>query len=315
MAGSLGYQTSLDIANRAAQHCRVKRISAFTDSTDAAKEFGFVYDKLREAELQCNLWRFATKRVILRPISTNTAVLATSIDAPSGTTLTFTSTSGATTGPVFASNGAIASNTLVTAITSTTVTLSVAVTGDIPPGTAITFGPQTLLWTPPTYSASTTYPVGAVIADANGEWWQSKVGSNLANTPVPGASWLHYTGVDYVQPWLTTISYYTGELVIGSDSKVYMSLSSRNGNGTVGNDPTTTSGFWLLVNGTTTALSFFYPIGTGPATDINSRNVFRLPHGYLRQAPSNPKGAATIYLGFALHPEYSGRDDLRAHVL
>src|SRR5712691_5942198 len=218
MAGSLGYQTAIDIANRALQHCRMRRITAFTDSSGNAKETGFVYDKLREAELRCNLWRFATKRVILRPISTQTTTIATSIDVPSGTTLTFTSTSGATTGPVFASNGAIASNTLVTAITATTVTLSVAVTGDIPPGTAITFGPQTLLWTPPTYAAGTTYAVGAIVNDANGEWWQSKIGSNLGNTPVPGASWLHYTGVDYVQPWLTTISYYTGELVLASDS-------------------------------------------------------------------------------------------------
>src|SRR6267154_405764 len=229
MAGSLGYQTSLDIANRALQHCRVNRIAAFTDSSFAAKETGFVYDKLREAELRCNLWRFATKRTVLRAIQTDTTVLATSADCPSGKVLTFTSTVGAALGPVFSSNGAIPSNALVLSFTSTTVTLSLNVTGDIPSGTAITFGPQTLIWTPPTYAAGTTYAVGAVVNDANGEWWQSSVASNTGNTPVPGAFWRHYTGVDSLMPWLATTRYFTGELVLGSDSNVYMSLVSNNG--------------------------------------------------------------------------------------
>src|SRR5229473_2548833 len=259
MAGSLGYQTAVDIANRALQHCRRKRIAAFTDSSDSAKETAFVYDKIREAELRCNLWRFATKRVILRPILTATTVLATVGDTPSGTTLTFASTTGATTGPVFASNGAIASNTTVLSFTGTTVLLSQAISGDIPGGTAITFGPQTLLWTPPTYAAGTTYALGAVVADANGEWWQSKIAASVGNTPVPGANWTNYTGVDYMQPWNTQIIYFTGELVLASDNKVYLSLTSQNGNGIAGNDPTLTTGFWLKVLGTTAGLSFFYP--------------------------------------------------------
>ena len=297
MAGSLGYQTSLDIANRALQHCRVNRIAAFTDSSFAAKETGFVYDKLREAELRCNLWRFATKRTVLRAIQTDTTVLATSADCPSGKVLTFTSTVGAALGPVFSSNGAIPSNALVLSFTSTTVTLSLNVTGDIPSGTAITFGPQTLIWTPPTYAAGTTYAVGAVVNDANGEWWQSSVASNTGNTPVPGAFWRHYTGVDSLMPWLATTRYFTGELVLGSDSNVYMSLVSNNGTGTVGNDPTLTSGFWLQVLGTTIGLSFFYPIGASTSTDNHAANCFRLPHGFLRQAPSDPKGGANVWLG------------------
>jgi len=297
MTSSLAFQTSVDIANRALQHCRMLRIVAFTDSSPNAKETGFVFDKVREAELRSNLWRFATKRVVLRPIDTSTVTLATSTTVSSGTTLTFTDTTGATTGPVFSSDTDLPSNTTVTAITATTVTLSQAITGSIPSGTAITFGPQTLVWTPPTYSASTTYAAGSVVVDANGEWWQSKVAANLANTPQPGASWQHYTGVDTVQAWLTTNTYFTGELALGTDAKVYMSLLSQNGDGTTGNDPVTTSGFWLLVNGTTTPLSFFYPIGTGPAVDNNTWNVFRLPHGFLRQAPTNPKGSANVWLG------------------
>ncbi len=299
MAGSLAYQKAVDIANRALQHCRKRRVNSISppDQSQQAQEVSFVYDKLREAELQCNLWRFATKRVILRPIETGTVTIATSADTPSGLVLPFTATTGATTGPVFSSNGAIASNTLVSSFTSTAATLNTAITGDIPSGTAITFGPQTLLWTPPTYNAGTTYAIGAVVVDGNGEWWQSKVGSNTGNTPVPGASWLHYTGVDYLMPWNTQLTYFTGELVLGSDSNVYMNLVTPNGNGTAGNDPTLTTGFWLLVGGTTAPLTFYYPIGTGPASSTTTANAFRLPHGFLRQAPSDPKSASNVWLG------------------
>lgn len=299
MAGSLAYQTAVDIANRGLQHCRVRRVNSIKppDQSQAAQECSFVYDKLREAELRCNLWRFATKRAILRPIQTLTVTIATSADTPTGAVLPFTSTSGASTGPVFAANGAIPSNTLVLSFTSTSVTLSQNITGDIPLGTAITFGPQTLLWTPPTFALGTSYAVGAVVVDANGEWWQSKVAANLGNTPVPGAFWLHYTGVDSMNPWNTQVVYFTGELALGSDSNVYLSLTSENGNGTAGNDPTLTTGFWLLVGGTTTPLAFYYPIGVGPATDATTSNAYRLPHGFLRQAPSNPKGGAGVRLG------------------
>jgi hypothetical protein len=299
MAGSLGYQTPVDIVNRALQHCRMKKVASITppDHSANAQETAFVYDKLREAELRCNLWRFASKRAILRPISTLTTILATSGDTPSGSVLTFTSTAGATTGPVFSSNGAIASNTTVTSVGATTVQLSQNITGDIPGGTAISFGPQTLVWTPPTYAAGTSYALGAVVVDANGEWWQASVASDLGNTPTSGAFWSHYTGVDYMQPWNTQIIYFTGELVLASDNNIYMSLTSNNGNGTIGNDPTLTSGFWLLVNGIGTGLHFFYPIGAGPPEDASTRNVFRLPHGFLRQAPSDPKGNAGGWYG------------------
>lgn len=222
MAGSLGYQTAVDIANRALQHCRMARITSFTDSSLNAKETGFVYDKLREAELRSNIWRFAIKRAVLRGIDSTS-----------------------------------------------------------------------LLWTPPSWAIGTTYAAGAVVTDANGEWWQSKTAANIANTPAAGAFWAHYTGPDYLQPYVASVSYFTGELVLASDGKVYLSLLSSN----TGNDPTLSPTKWLLVNGTTVALSFLYPIGAGPVTDPSTRTVFRLPHGFLRRAPSNPRVTGNFYLG------------------
>ena len=56
----------LDIMNRACQHLGVPRITSLNpiDDTKEAAELNFVYDKVRQAELESNLWRFATKRVI-----------------------------------------------------------------------------------------------------------------------------------------------------------------------------------------------------------------------------------------------------------
>jgi hypothetical protein len=222
VAGSLGYQTSIDIANRALQHCRMHRIASFNDSSANAKETGFVYDKLREAELRSNIWRFAIKRAILRPIV-----------------------------------------------------------------------PLSLLWIPPDYSAIGTYAAGAVVQDSYGEWWVSKIGGNLGTSPAAGTIWAHYSGVDYMLAWDAGVNYFTGELVQGSDTFVYMSLI-----GQAGNDPTLDIGInWLLVNGTVAPLTFLYPIGTGPATDLSTHNVFRLPHGFLRKAPTNPKSDLSTWLG------------------
>jgi hypothetical protein len=80
------FQTSIDIANRALQHCGVgKRITAFTDDSKAASAVSFCYDKLREAELRRNNWIFSIRKAALRPVSTTTKLLSPAAWA-SGTT-------------------------------------------------------------------------------------------------------------------------------------------------------------------------------------------------------------------------------------
>jgi len=70
--------------------------------------------------------------------------LTTTTDAPSGTTvLTFTSIAGATTG-MSASAVGISDGTTVTAITTTSVTLSGALTADVPTGSTVAFSAPTL---------------------------------------------------------------------------------------------------------------------------------------------------------------------------
>lgn len=150
---------------------------------------------------------------------------------------------------------------------------------------------STLLWTPPTYAAGTTYSLGSVVVDSAGIWWQSKIASNLANTPQQGASWARYFGQDSLVVFTAAdaVNYMAGELTKVS-TVVYLSLINSN------TDTPPTSN-WLAVNGTTAALQILYPIGTGPSNDALTNNVFRLPHGFLRQAPTDPRAGINPYLG------------------
>src|SRR5258708_1947968 len=70
--------TPVDIANRALQHLGAIRIDpaqGFAENSKNASETSFCYDKLRVAELRRNVWRFAIKKAVLRPINTTTLLL------------------------------------------------------------------------------------------------------------------------------------------------------------------------------------------------------------------------------------------------
>ena len=222
------YLTDLDIINRGLQILRRPSITSRSRQSAESKEMDDVYDKRREAELGTNLWTFATRRVVLRAVTT-----------------------------------------------------------------------ATYLWTPAAYAAGTTYAAGAIVTYAN-QWWQSKVGSNLANTPGLGNYWRQYTGVDSLLAFDADTSYYAGEIVSESGA-YYLSLSSSN----EANTPPSAT-YWLALGGTAALLVPLYPLGTGPAQDTSTGNVYRLPRGFLRQAPTNPKAGVSAFMGM---PYGADRED------
>ena len=71
----MSFLTSVDIANRAIQHCGARRIAAFTDNSKQAAEVAFCYDKLRRAELRRSVWRFATRRATVRPLTATSCLM------------------------------------------------------------------------------------------------------------------------------------------------------------------------------------------------------------------------------------------------
>jgi hypothetical protein len=88
------YKVPLDIANRGLQHLGVPRINTFADGSQAANEMAFAYDKVRQAELRRNLWRFATRRAVIRPIDLTTMLIQPSawdptVNYPIGSIVSF----------------------------------------------------------------------------------------------------------------------------------------------------------------------------------------------------------------------------------
>lgn len=92
----------------------------------------------------------------------------------------------------------------------------------------------TMLLSPELWSASTTYPIGAIVSDANGYPWQSQAQDNLNNAPGNSYAWEAYCGPLTVSPYDTTgeTGYYAGELVYETPGdgtyKVYVSLINDN---------------------------------------------------------------------------------------
>ena len=222
-----GFTLPIDIGNRALQHVGIgseERIITWGpdgtgDDSKPRSEVFFCYDKLRLAELRDNVWRFAIRKAVLRPIDTTTR--------------------------------------------------------------AVTF---------PTWNGATAYVQNFVVA-YNGLLYFRKAAGTTATAPdVDFTNWSQYFGSTNAQPADITIGFYAGELV-WSGSTVYLSLINDN------TDAVPSSNWVTLTAATIAAINLIWPIGAGPSTQSQSRNVYQLPNGYLREAPQDPKAGSTSFLG------------------
>lgn len=320
-----GFLDSLDIANRALQHCGLggaDRIQSVDEDSKANSECSFVYDKLRRAELTRNIWTFATRKAVLRPLDTGVLILdpaeyaadatyergAVTKDengfwwmsvvdenynnAP-GETTAWEAYFGPKTVHPYDSTIEYFAGELVYTETSPAGTFVVFMSlmnqNDSVPGTA------------DAYSATTLYNRGSRVS-YGGFMWYSLIEINRGITPIEGAA-----------DWSAVTVYAIGDKATASDGFEYTSTA----NGNQGNDPIdgsnwtkgsavawtkvpepyTAASSWLPLYAGLKSLSFFYPIGTGPASYRSTSNVYMLPHGYLKKAPLNPKAGAISNLG------------------
>lgn len=114
-----------------------------------------------------------------------------------------------------------------------------------------------------------------------------------------------------IAAWVSTATYNKGQTVTGSDAAVYQSTVDLNtninpvGDGAVhwiavpGTQTDTPQGQgWLLLGSATVAsLQINYPLGSGPSSQTFTKNVFKLPYGFLREAPQDPKAGQLTWLG------------------
>lgn len=272
------YLTPVDIGNRALDHCGVPPIVAFTDDSKGADRVKSVYDKLRIAELRRNIWRFSIRKAAIRAVDTTTMFLVPeAFDAtetyPQGSIVSYSNT-------IYFAAQAVPANTT--------------------PGTpneafwTVYFGPLTV--TP--YDSTVSYYMGELVYNVVGTtvniYQCLTTGSSANPTAAPPA-------------WAATTTYNIGDTVTYSAAS-WQSLIDLNTNHTPAAGliweatPITQGGTqvgqdWLLIDASVIYRRFQYPIGSGPSCQGNSRNVYRLPSGYLRGAPQDPKAGAVSYLG------------------
>lgn len=284
------FKTALDIANAACQHMGCARITSFDTTVDdsvQADELGFRYDKVRQAELRRNVWRFSIRTALLRPVSATSALVTPQAwDAAK----TYVKGSVATfNGIVYQARRDVALN----------------LEPDLNPTMWDQFygSPMATLW-----------DANAASGYSTGEMVYTQAGSA---TPVLyiSVSNANADNPDTVPAWDATVTYDKGETVTQA-SVVYQSTQDFN----INNTPTG-AGAWVTVPVTQTdqyhgqnwvklgtatlaAVDILYPLGVGPTEQSETLNIFMLPFGFMREAPQVPKAGSTGFLGAPSNETY-----------
>lgn len=277
------YQNPTDIANRAIQIVGGVRIAdglLATEDSKNASECRSCYDKLRTKELRRNVWRYAKRKAALRPITSfNGTKLVTFATWLIGTTYTFNDVIVASNGQAYYS--LVAGNV-----------------GHDPTSTSgfwtNYFGPLTASEFVVAWGAGFTYAIGDHTIGSDGSVYASLVAANINHNPVGDGNvhWSLATTVDSTDTTAaTTTQFYAGELVFIGAS-VYLSLQS-------GNSTTPPSSKWRTFTAAPALAlpNFIYPLGSGPMSDTETNNVFRLPNGFLREAPREGKAGSQSIMG------------------
>jgi hypothetical protein len=329
------FQTAVDIGQRALQHCgqtRMDSVLGFDDpQSRGASEIAACYDKLREAELEANYWTCAIRRTVLRAIDSNTMLLAPALWAP-GVTYFVGSVVADQSGNLWISRipNNIANDPLLTTYWEPyfgplAVPLHVASTVYYPgelvytaPGNgtyrvymSLQDSNSDVPGTATAYSATAVYFKNQVVTYLSVAY-MSLIDLNTGNTPSSAPAL-----------WNAATTYGAAATATGSDGIIYTSIAGGNLN----HDPTLDGGIhwssagvlcpwttvfvggagsakWLEIGGAEfpagvalIKLNVIYALG-GPSSVLSgsSRSAFKLPSGFLRIAPQNPKGT-TPWLG------------------
>jgi hypothetical protein len=224
-----------DIANRALQHVgqpQLDPIQGFAENSKRAQETSFCYPKLRQAELRRNIWRFATRKAVLRPVNTNTLLLSPSLWVQSTTYFTGSIVSDQT-GYLWISK--IRNNL-----------------GFQPELSAAAWEPYFGPLTVSRYDGSTTYFSGEVVytlaGDGTYNTYLSLTNGNATHPALPN-EWsiatIYFKNqvVRAFPAWSSITTYTQGQTVLNSDGLIYSSLQNANLN----HPPASSATFWQLV--------------------------------------------------------------------
>ena len=316
MAGpTTEFQTPLDIMNRACDHLGVPHIASLSplDDSKPALVLSSIYDKVRRAELQRNLWRFAIRSAPIRAINNLAGALFSSAPTPTGapTMLLVPGAWGIT--KTYLTGSIVSYDDQLWAAQANTLGVEPDVAAE---QWDVYFG--SLIATPYDTTGgedgTTTYFAGDIVFTLSGTTPSIFLAVVTGNESLTGASPDTSPEIPGMpDAWNDTQYYMEYDTVTGSDTNVYQSNIDLNLN----IDPTTDAGVhWALLSGVTnqaTTMSgqtwlalnnctleqirIVYPVGTGPFTQSTTRNIFQLPNGYLKEAPQDPRAGAISFLG------------------
>lgn len=317
---------SLDIGNRALDHLGATHIENPTEESVNNSKIAPIYDKVRRAELRRNNWRFSIRNIILRPIDTTTYLLApaqwnagvqylpgsivadannqlwvsnqaNNLNNQPGVSDVWESYFGQMTVDVYDASGGtayFAGDLVYIAGTASSFTIYMSLLNDN------TEAPNTA----DAWAATTTYQQDQVVSYAALQW-RSLIALNLNNTPAAGPA-----------NWAATTTYAASNTVTGMDGYIYSSIINSNLNinpvSDNGSSWTNTgvpnawasvpalpvsSTTWVPIYAALKSLNILYPLNSGPLSQAFTRNIFRLPAGYLRQVVDDPKQGINPFLG------------------
>ncbi len=296
----------IDIINRALQLARQPRISSLREHSEGALETVFTYEKVREAELRANLWRFATKRAVLRPIGVDTVTWAppawvSATNYSIGAIVSTVPTTGLYEGQtVYWQTRAVKTAATVNPEADPDyvryagpLAIDLYDTGN--QGTSTTaYQAGEIVLVPAAWAGGTTYGIGAVVSSGT-TWYVSLTAGNIGNAVIDVANWAVWTNRGrQAGTYGVTASGSPIPLTYPGISLIYVSKFNQNKD-----NPASATGNWLSLTGTVTPLQIMWPIGSGPAHDFSTSNVYALPNSFLKKAPTDPKGAVVPYLGAA----------------
>lgn len=276
------------IANRALQRVGAARIGVnipgdtlWTEESKNADEIRACYDILRRAEQRRNVWRYAVRRVALRPIGTSTKFI------------TFGAWSNVAT---YGLNDIVLGSDGTIYISKTTGNLNNDPSQRDWVHWGLFFGSDAVQEYVGTWSSTITYAANDHTVGSDGTVYLSLAAGNLNHNPTTdgGVHWIAASSVgDMTMPSANYggTSFYAGELVY-QGATVYFSLQNNNLDA-----PPSAKWMTFTAAPVLSLPNFIYPIGAGPFTDTATRNVYRLPVGFLRQAPQAPKAGSTSFLG------------------
>jgi len=307
----MAFSLPIDIVNRALQRLRVMRISSLDAPSHQAAEAAAMYDDLRLSEVRRNLWKFATRRVVLRPIGIDTllwtpAAWVSGTSYGLGAVVSYTPVSGPYTGVTAYWQLAVAESSSTTAPDQdpnwkhycgpTAVDLyntGPEGSGNTSVNVATTYQTGEIALVPATYAGGTTYAINDVV-NYNSAWYVSLTASNTGNQPDTSPThWALWTSNGRGNgTYGRTATNSPIPLTYPGTPSIYISLYNNNAD-----NPASGTVNWVNIGGTVEPLQIAWPLGTGPFQDVSTLNASYLPNGWLKEAPLDPKAGQTTFLG------------------